>query len=63
MITIMNDGPENVAAFRATGAVSKEDYRDVVVSAIDALVKKQDKINFMLVLDTAIKNFSIGALL
>ena len=63
MITIINDAPDNVAAFRATGDVNKEDYRDVVIPAIDALVIKQDKINFMLVLDTSIRNFSIGAFL
>lgn len=63
MITIISDVPDNVAAFRATGDVKKEDYRDVVIPAIDALVKKQGKINFMLVLDTAIRNFSIGAFL
>ena len=63
MITIINDAPENVAAFRATGAVNKEDYKRVVIPAIDALVKNQGKINFMLVLDTALTNFSIGAFL
>lgn len=63
MITIIDDAPDNAAAFKATGDVNKEDYRNVVIPAIDALVKKQDKINFMLVLDTAIKNFSIGAFL
>ena len=63
MISILNDAPENVVAFRATGKVDKEDYKHVVIPAIDALVKKQGKINFMLVLDTSIKNFSIGAFL
>ena len=63
MILKLGDAPENVVAFRATGDVDKEDYKKVVIPAIDALVKKEGKINFMLVLDTAIKNFSIGALL
>ena len=63
MITLISDVPDNVAAFRATGNVNKDDYKNVVIPAIDALVKKQGKINFMLVLDTAIRNFSIGAFL
>jgi len=59
----MNDVPENVAAFRATGHVNKEDYDTVLIPVVDALVKKQDKINFMLVLDTELKNFTMGAFL
>ena len=63
MITILNDVPGNVIGFRATGEVDKEDYKNVVIPAIDKHVKQHGKINFMLVLDTAIKNFSIGAFL
>lgn len=63
MITIINEAPANVAAFRATGEVTKADYDNTVIPTIDALVKKQDSINFMLVLDTALSNFSIMALL
>ena len=63
MITILSDVPENVVAFRATGEVDKEDYKSVVIPAIDNHVKQHGKINFMHVLDTAVKNFSIGAFL
>lgn len=63
MIVLLSDAPENVVAFRATGEVTKSDYEQVVIPAIDALVQKQGKINFMLIVDTAMKNFSIGALL
>ena len=55
--------PENVAAFRATGEVNKNDYNKVVIPVIDALVQKQDSINFLLVLDTGISNFTAGAIL
>lgn len=63
MITIIQDAPANVAAFRATGEVNKEDYNNVVIPVVDALVNKQDAINFMLVLDTSLSNFSLMALL
>jgi hypothetical protein len=63
MITRINTAPENVVAFRATGEVNKEDYNTTVIPAVDALVKKQGDINFMLVLDTALSNFSIAALM
>jgi hypothetical protein len=63
MITLLNDAPLNVVAFRATGEVTKDDYDKIVIPAIDALVQKQDSINFLLIVDTAMKNFTIGALL
>ncbi len=63
MVTVVTDVPANVVAFRATGDVDKADYKNVVIPAIDALVKRRDKINFMLILDTSLKNFSIGAFL
>jgi SpoIIAA-like len=63
MISIIKDAPPNVAAFRATGEVAKADYDNIVIPTIDALVKKQDSINFLLVLDTSLSNFTIAALL
>ena len=63
MITEIKDVPANVVAFKATGHVHKEDYDNVIIPAVDALVKKQDKINFLLLLETPVKNFSMGAFL
>jgi SpoIIAA-like len=63
MISIIKDAPANVAAFRATGDVRKADYDNIVIPTIDALVEKQDSINFLLVLDTSLSNFTIAALL
>lgn len=62
MISIIKDVPENIVAFRATGDVNKADYENVVIPAIDDLVKLKGKINFMLVLDTSLGNFTISAL-
>ena len=61
MITKIETAPDNVAAFRASGEVKKEDYDTIVIPAVDALVKKQGEINFMLILDTSLSNFSLGA--
>ena len=63
MITVLNDAPANVAAFRATGKVSKADYDNIVIPVIDKLVASQGKINFMLVLETSLSNFSMGAIM
>ena len=36
MIETINDIPENVVGFRATGKVTKEDYEKVLMPAVDA---------------------------
>jgi SpoIIAA-like len=61
MIEIINDVRANVAAFLATGKIDKDDYDNVLIPALDTLVKKQGIINFMLVLDTSLDNFTMGA--
>lgn len=60
MIETIN-APNNVAAFRATGEVTKEDYKEVIIPAVEELVKNQNKLNFLLLLDTEIGNFTLGA--
>lgn len=55
------DTTDNVAAFRALAEVTKEDFQNVVVPAVEKLVKQINEINFLLVLDTDIENFTAGA--
>lgn len=52
---------DNVAAFRASGEVTKQDYETIVVPTVEALVNKTDQLNFLLELDTDLSNFSAGA--
>lgn len=63
MITQLHDAPANVVAFRATGEVTKDDYTRVVIPAIDAHVAQQGAIRFLLLVDTDINQFTLGALL
>lgn len=53
--------PDNVAAFRALGEVTKKDYDEVVVPAVEALVNRTDELNFLLDLDTDLANYTMGA--
>lgn len=55
------DTTDNIVAFRALGEVTKEDFVKVVVPAVDQLIKQFHEINFLLVLDTDIENFTTGA--
>lgn len=53
-------GP-NMVGFIATGEVTKNDFENVVIPAVDEVVQKTGELNYLLVIDTALKNFTAGA--
>jgi hypothetical protein len=61
MIQIITNLPANVAGFRASGEVTKDDYQNVVEPHVKSLVEKTGELNFLLKLDTDVKNFTAGA--
>jgi hypothetical protein len=61
MLTILKDVPPNVAGFHATGIVKAEDYTKVAIPEIDRVANLYNKINFLMLLDTDISNYDIGA--
>lgn len=61
MITIINDAPENVAAFNATGDVTKEDFENLVIPHVKTKVEEFGELNYLLYLDTDLGNFTAGA--
>src|SRR5579872_6106033 len=61
MIGILPNLPANVAGFRATGLVTKEDYEKVVFPEVERHKKMSERLNFVFFVDTPMKNFSLGA--
>ncbi len=61
MIKQLKDIPNTMVGFQATSEVTKEDFDKVVLPAVAELVQRIDELNYMLVLDTSIKNFTLGA--
>ena len=61
MLTIMTDLPPHVVGIRATGAVTRQDFDEVLKPALEALHKRTGKINYLLLLETTVSNFTIGA--
>jgi hypothetical protein len=61
MIEQLKDLPANVAGFRASGKVTKEEYDTILIPAVDKLADNTGKINYLFVLDTDISNLSVGA--
>lgn len=56
MITILNDAPENVAAFNATGEINREDFENLVVPHVKNKIEKFNELNYLLYLDTDSQN-------
>jgi hypothetical protein len=61
MIQVLTNTPDNVVAFRAIGEVTKEDYTAVIDPRVKEFVENRDHLNFLLLLDTPLKNFTFGA--
>lgn len=61
MIGILPDIPPNVAGFKATGDVTRDDYEKVVFPEIRRHVAAYGHLNFVFFVDTSLKNFSPGA--
>ncbi len=61
MIHQLNDVPNTMVGFKATHDVTKEDFDRVVLPAVAELVERTDQLNYLLVIDTPLKNFTIGA--
>ncbi len=61
MIQYLENLPENIVGFKATGVITEEDFTETVLPKVKQLIEKTDKLNYLLVLETSIKNFTIGA--
>ena len=61
MLTAIENVADYVVAFKATGEINKEDYKEILIPALDNADKKHGHIHFLFVLETPVKNFSLGA--
>ncbi len=61
MLTKIEDVPDYVVAFKATGEVNKDAYEKILIPAIDQADKIHGHIHLLFVLETPVRNFSMGA--
>lgn len=61
MLQLMKDLPQHVAGVRAVENVNKDDYEQILLPAIEKVVKEFGEINFLMLLETDISNFTYGA--
>lgn len=63
MLEIMQDLPENIVGVTASGMVTKEDYDNVLIPAIEDKIQKYEKIRFLYYLGKEFKDFTREAML
>jgi hypothetical protein len=61
MIHHLENLPTNIVGFKATGEITQKDFTEIVMPKVKALIDETDQLNYLLVLDTSLKNFTIGA--
>lgn len=61
MIEIIQGLPNHVAAFSATGKITEDDYFNTINPLVDEIVKKFGTVSYLLVINTALNNYSAGA--
>ena len=61
MITQIQNLPDNIVVFKASYEVTEEDFTQDVMLKVKELIAKTDTLNYMLILDTSVKNFTARA--
>ena len=61
MLQILHDVPAHVVGVRAVGQVSKDDYEQTLLPAIEKVAKEYGEINFLMLFETDVQNFTYGA--
>ncbi|HET6227585.1 MAG TPA: STAS/SEC14 domain-containing protein [Bacteroidia bacterium] len=61
MMHLIDNLPTNMVGFRATGEITQNDFTHLVIPQVKRQVERAGKLNYMLILDTSVKNFTTGA--
>ncbi|HTN21407.1 MAG TPA: STAS/SEC14 domain-containing protein [Pelobium sp.] len=63
MISVIENLPPHVIGLHISGKIAKDDYKQVLEPAIQQQENEFDKLNCLIVYDTEMQHFSLGALL
>lgn len=61
MLSIIREIPPHVFGVRATGQVTADDLKSVLLPGLEVLTQRYDEIYYLLVLETPVENFTAGA--
>ena len=62
MIERISESQGNIIAFRASGKLTDEDYKNILVPSIEAMVKEHGKVRLLLYLDEGFKGWEPRAM-
>lgn len=62
MMNLIKDLPENVVGVSAKGKVNAEDYKQVLIPAVEEALKKRNKVRFYYELGSEFTGMEIGAM-
>jgi hypothetical protein len=62
MLTVMKDLPEGVVGFSAEGNVTDEDYKTVLIPAVEAAIEKHKSVHLLYYLGPDFKHFGTAAM-
>ncbi len=57
----ISDVPDSVLGFRASGELTSDDYRNVLVPVVEAALQSRDKLRLLYLLGEDVTGFSAGA--
>jgi len=63
MIELLTDYPDNILAFSATGEVTADDYKNILIPAIEKSIKQYGKITALYYLGPEFTGYTAGAML
>ncbi len=61
MVSIITDLPSHVVGIRAAGIITHADFETVLKPALEDLQRRTGKLNYLLLLETPVSNFTAGA--
>ncbi len=61
MLTVIQNLPVHVFGVRASGEVTKDDLKNMLLPGLESLSERYKEIYYLLVLETDVQNFTAGA--
>jgi len=60
MITLLNDAPENVAAFNAAGEINQQDLKNIIIPHVKNKLTKFDELNYLLYINNDVNQTDVA---
>ncbi|MFC1548665.1 STAS/SEC14 domain-containing protein [Candidatus Omnitrophota bacterium] len=62
MVEILNQSHDNIVGIKASGKVTDQDYKDVIIPKLDSVLSQHDQARFVYYLTDEFEGFELGAM-